>query len=86
MDTKEIEYKIKLAQLEKLQGVLVSREHVKKQFAFYNSLLWNAIDGAIISIASTLASEYDVPFERCVNLLREKIYQVKETLGGAKFD
>lgn len=82
MNTKEIEYKIKLAQLEKLQGTLVSKEHVKKQFILYNSILWNFIDMAIINIASTLATENDVQFDKCVNLLREKLYQIKETMGG----
>lgn len=79
---KDIELKIKLAQLDKLKGQLVSKDTVRKQFVLYNSLLWNMIDNAIINIATILSSKAGVNFEYCVNLLRDKLYQIKDSIEG----
>jgi len=85
-ETKEIEYKIKLAQLEKLNSVLVKKEEVAKQFATFYNLLWSSIDEIIINIANGLSQQYGLPFEIVVNNIREKFYDLKQIIEEGKTD
>ncbi len=85
-ETKEIEYKIKLAQLEKLNSVLVKKEEVAKQFATFYNLLWSSIDEIIINIANGLSQQYGLPFEIVVNNIREKFYDLKQIIEEGRLD
>ncbi len=83
---KEIEYKIKLAQLEKLNSILVKKEEVAKQFATFYNLLWTSIDELIINIANSLSQQYNLPFEKIVDEIRRKFYDLKKMIEENRID
>mgnify|MGYP001076467556 FL=1 len=79
-EIKQIELQIKLAQLQKLQHVLVKKDEVQKKFALFYHLLWTQIDELLISIATNMAQNYNLPFDEIATLMKMKFQDMKNSI------